>query len=349
MKPALTPEEWAQQRTEAGSPERASSASLSPRRRQAARERRRRAELQKTSSSPTRERALSPLWDADSDGQGSSSTTSAPTDIFSRLTDPAQFTGSHRHRFDEHGNGRGLAGRDVVPKGGGHGSILSLQEGVVSMDLSAMLRPGLQGGSGRLGSRPSLPPGQRGSRTPTGRLHVSGAESPSSLSPGRATYSPASEAWREDTVFDKLTDSAQYTGAHRHRFDKEGRGKGQHGRDRVLKGHGTDNGTLTYDASDGKVGHLGQILRTDIEKPGAYEVAEATRSAESLQRARKELNDAVALAAWQAQRRAARREAEKKVMALRRELARQEGRLDAVQARSIVTPDILLAEIHRHT
>ena len=323
------------ERTELGSSERASPVSLNPRRQLAARERRRRMDLQKTSSSPTRERALSPMWDGAVDDQEPTS-----TDIFSRLADPAHFTGSHRHRFDEHGNGRGLAGRDVVPKGAGHGSILSLQDGVVSMDLSAILRPELQGGSGRFGSQPSLPPGQRGSRSLTGRLYVSGAESPSSLSPQRAKHTTASKEWREDTVFDKLTDSAQYTGAHRHRFDKDGRGKGKLGRDRVLKGHGTDNVTLTYDASDGKVGHLGQILRTDIEQT---DVEDAKRSAKVLRQARKDLNDAVALAAWQAQRQAARQEAEKKVVSLRQELSGQEGRLDALQVRSCSRP------IHRYT
>jgi len=36
------------------------------------------------------------------------------TDVFHRLTNPAHFTGCHRERFDEFGNGRGLAGREYV-------------------------------------------------------------------------------------------------------------------------------------------------------------------------------------------------------------------------------------------
>ena len=39
-------------------------------------------------------------------------------------------------------------------------------------------------------------------------------------------------------IFDRLTDSSQYTGAHKHRFDKNGQGKGLAGRDRVMKGSG---------------------------------------------------------------------------------------------------------------
>ena len=40
-------------------------------------------------------------------------------DIFSRLTDPSKYTGAHKHRFDESGRGKGLAGRDYVSKGRG--------------------------------------------------------------------------------------------------------------------------------------------------------------------------------------------------------------------------------------
>ena len=40
-------------------------------------------------------------------------------------------------------------------------------------------------------------------------------------------------------IFDRLTDSSQYTGAHKHRFDAQGRGRGQAGRDKVAKGRGT--------------------------------------------------------------------------------------------------------------
>ncbi|KAH8045191.1 hypothetical protein JL722_14342 [Aureococcus anophagefferens] len=34
-----------------------------------------------------------------------------------RLTDAALYTGSHKHRFDADGNGRGLDGRDSIPQG----------------------------------------------------------------------------------------------------------------------------------------------------------------------------------------------------------------------------------------
>ena len=37
--------------------------------------------------------------------------------IFDRLTDPSTFHGTHKHRFDADGKGRGLEGRDSVRKG----------------------------------------------------------------------------------------------------------------------------------------------------------------------------------------------------------------------------------------
>ena len=40
-----------------------------------------------------------------------------------KLTDPAEFTGVHKHRFDAEGKGRGLQGRDPILKG--TGSVLS--------------------------------------------------------------------------------------------------------------------------------------------------------------------------------------------------------------------------------
>lgn len=38
-------------------------------------------------------------------------------DIYDRLTDSSAYTGSHKHRFDEAGRGKGLQGRDAPAKG----------------------------------------------------------------------------------------------------------------------------------------------------------------------------------------------------------------------------------------
>lgn len=58
-------------------------------------------------------------------------------------------------------------------------------------------------------------------------------------------------------IYAKLTDSSQYTGAHKHRFDKTGHGKGLAGRDSVNKGGvGKHRG--------GDVNDLSQITRPNL-------------------------------------------------------------------------------------
>jgi hypothetical protein len=36
--------------------------------------------------------------------------------VFDKLTDSSQYTGTHKHRFDDHGHGKGIAGRSAPPK-----------------------------------------------------------------------------------------------------------------------------------------------------------------------------------------------------------------------------------------
>ena len=56
-------------------------------------------------------------------GPASSGTSAESSTILKKLTDTTQYTGAHRHRFDSEGRGRGLAGRDSVPKGHGHAPV----------------------------------------------------------------------------------------------------------------------------------------------------------------------------------------------------------------------------------
>lgn len=54
-------------------------------------------------------------------GPSASGTTRAESGgVLDRVTDTAQYTGTHQHRFDADGHGRGLAGRDAISKGRGH-------------------------------------------------------------------------------------------------------------------------------------------------------------------------------------------------------------------------------------
>ena len=54
-----------------------------------------------------------------SGGPTSNSSVASPQTggVFAKLTDASQYTGAHRHRFDEEGRGRGIEGRDDVPTG----------------------------------------------------------------------------------------------------------------------------------------------------------------------------------------------------------------------------------------
>eukprot|EP01043_Picozoa_sp_COSAG02_P069694 COSAG02_NODE_12048_length_1607_cov_1.685013_1_plen_330_part_10 len=73
------------------------------------------------SASPGKEggrRAVPPL-DGRKPASPRSPTVAETSGIFAKLTDPDQYTGSHRHRFHADGTGRGLAGRDRVRKGAG--------------------------------------------------------------------------------------------------------------------------------------------------------------------------------------------------------------------------------------
>jgi hypothetical protein len=56
--------------------------------------------------------------------------------VFDRLTDVKGYTGNHKHRFNADGTGRGLAGRDSVPKGANPGKY----RGGDVKDLSQILR-----------------------------------------------------------------------------------------------------------------------------------------------------------------------------------------------------------------
>jgi len=126
--------------------------------------------------------------------------------IFDKLTDSSQYTGSHKQRFDADGKGRGLAGRDSLSKGGAgvyHGGAVS--------DLSQIMRPNLHQSAAK-GSSPNA------------------ADATISTKTGKRTGAPKKKK-DGPSIFDKLTDASQYTGAHKQRFDSSGKGRGLAGRD----------------------------------------------------------------------------------------------------------------------
>jgi hypothetical protein len=60
----------------------------------------------------------------------------AQDQLLGRMTDTSAYTGTHKQRFDESGKGRGLEGRDSVPKGlGYHAPLVSAQPSYVTGNL----------------------------------------------------------------------------------------------------------------------------------------------------------------------------------------------------------------------
>ncbi|PNH05110.1 hypothetical protein TSOC_008673 [Tetrabaena socialis] len=78
---------------------------------------------------------------------------------------------------------------------------------------------------------------------------------------------------KRESIFDKLTDPKLYTGAHKHRFDADGNGRGLAGRDRVAKGSGFVNGAPGCEG----VSDLSQITRTPLHTTGAGYFPPASR------------------------------------------------------------------------
>lgn len=144
--------------------------------------------------------------------------------IFEKLTDHREYTGYHRHRFDEEGKGKGKAGRDTVSKG--TGSVQNAPAAVetgddIVRDISQLMRPHLHPAAG------------------SARQKVLAEKSPR----GRAGREVSPEPTRPEvkgTIFERLTDAKLYTGHHKHRFDQEtGEGLGLDGRDSLSKGIGS--------------------------------------------------------------------------------------------------------------
>ena len=188
--------------------------------------------------------------------------------IFEKLTDHKEYTGYHRHRFDEKGKGKGKAGRDTAVKGVGsllNVSTVSTGDETVR-DISQIMRPNLHPAAGSGASsfhQDAKPPP---------------VEPTSPLSPdGKEAKPTVPEV--DGTIFERLTDSKLYTGHHKHRFDQEtGEGRGLDGRDSLSKGTGTVSHVEVRPDGD-KVHSIAQLFR-----PHLHEVAHPSQQDESRQK-----------------------------------------------------------------
>jgi hypothetical protein len=139
--------------------------------------------------------------------------------IYDKLTDSNQYTGAHKSRFNSDGTGKGLDGRDSIPKGTG---------------------------TTKTATTKTSSPATKRSTSP----------SKTSTATKKVDHSPKSTKTATSSgIFARLTDSKQYTGAHKHRFDEEGKGKGSAGRDVGGNGGGTHGG---------KAGDLSSMTRTNL-------------------------------------------------------------------------------------
>jgi hypothetical protein len=127
--------------------------------------------------------------------------------IFDKLTDTSQYTGSHKERFDKEGKGRGLAGRDSLSKGG-----VGTYHGGAVHDISQIMRPNLH-------------------QSPAKGANPNAAKATESTKTAPKKKGAAKKKKDGPSIFDKLTDSSLYTGAHKQRFDASGKGRGLDGRD----------------------------------------------------------------------------------------------------------------------
>ena len=174
--------------------------------------------------------------------------TNTKGNIFEKLTDHREYTGYHRHRFDEDGRGRGKAGRDTVAKGAG--SVVNAPTAVdtgdeVVRDISQLMRPHLHPAAGS--ARQQL----LAQRSPRSR-----ADSEVSPEPTRPEV--------KGTIFERLTDSKLYTGHHKHRFDPEtGEGLGLDGRESLSKGTGSILHVAVRPDGD-KVTNIAQLFRPHL-------------------------------------------------------------------------------------
>ncbi|KAL2918498.1 hypothetical protein HK105_201899 [Polyrhizophydium stewartii] len=206
--------------------------------------------------------------------------------VTQRMTDHTLYTGTHKNRFDSAGRGRGMAGRDQLPKTNELAKITNREESNVrGVPMSAASAAAMAAGDSRRASSTStmaasstnLAAAASGSGVPRGKrshqavttastemLDKQASQPKRTLPPVNASRGAALSSSRRNlsgsmsgSVFDRLTDTKAYTGTHKERFNDDGSGRGLAGRDAVAKGSGTVG---VYRGGDVK--SLSQILRS---------------------------------------------------------------------------------------
>eukprot|EP01062_Namystynia_karyoxenos_P066160 TRINITY_DN60167_c0_g1_i1.p2 TRINITY_DN60167_c0_g1~~TRINITY_DN60167_c0_g1_i1.p2 ORF type:complete len:428 (+),score=118.75 TRINITY_DN60167_c0_g1_i1:64-1284(+) len=131
-------------------------------------------------------------------------------DVFQKLTDHTLYTGTHRHRFDTTGRGRGLEGRDVAARSEGTCMTTTTAPGGAADCRGTRWRAGLREDF----YRASVPPWEERVRPPA----------KAAPPPPRSAQVPRYEAWREEPggemVRDEVLTQEWQHGPDRFRFEE---------------------------------------------------------------------------------------------------------------------------------
>lgn len=171
--------------------------------------------------------------------------------VYSKLTDHTLYTGSHKERFDEEGRGKGVAGRNDSSIGVKRLDKLVSRDPAVQNRAASMNQTNKRGISASMEAMDAQGPTKSiknlelpndaslsHSRSNSGASSNGLNKSNSNLTRSKSSGLSGSSSQLKTTVpqvpagsvFDRLTDVKKYHGAHKHRFNEDGSGKGKAGR-----------------------------------------------------------------------------------------------------------------------
>eukprot|EP01107_Rhizomastix_libera_P004998 TRINITY_DN1819_c0_g1_i1.p1 TRINITY_DN1819_c0_g1~~TRINITY_DN1819_c0_g1_i1.p1 ORF type:complete len:202 (+),score=65.80 TRINITY_DN1819_c0_g1_i1:41-646(+) len=173
--------------------------------------------------------------------------------IYDRLTDASKYTGAHKARFTEDGKGKGIEGRadrttdngyvhgftnakhlvgDAAPAAAPAASASAASSAPAPIKKSASASSGTAAPIKKTASTTAAasPIKKTASTTAAASPIKKTASTTAAASPIKKTASGSAASPKKPSIFDKLTDASQYTGAHKERFDADGKGKGKVGR-----------------------------------------------------------------------------------------------------------------------
>ena len=152
--------------------------------------------------------------------------------IFDRLTDTSKYTGAHKERFNADGTGKGIAGRvDATGPKNLANMVDSKSDTKTSLGSGVKATPSVKTTTT---TKTTAPVTATKTATKTATTKSDTKEVTSKMAEVKVTgTTSASTTKPKGNIFDRLTDTSKYTGAHKERFNADGSGKGKAGRDGV--------------------------------------------------------------------------------------------------------------------